>query len=632
MRCQNLKVISEPMRTLFKSFPFSFALSVFFLFAGNSLFAADHADPAFVHEPVHGLAIYGDLKYAKDFQHFDYVNPQAPKGGILRMESAGTFDSFNPFVIKGQAAEGIQTLGYATLTARSSDESGSCYGYLAESIEVAPDRSWVVFSLRSDATFHDGTPIRADDVVYSFNMLIQKGMPFYKGYYKTVKKAEKLGERKVRFILESGASRELPSILGEFPVFSKSFMTRQGFEKSDLSPPLGSGPYKVGVFQAGRFVTYERIKNWWGEKIPVNVGRYNFDQIRYDYFRDRNVAFEAFKSHVFDLHIETAAKNWVTGYDFRAYKEGKVVKEETTDRHPSAMQGVVYNTRRPLFQDRKVRQALTHAFDFEWLNKYLFYNAYRRTKSFFDRSELASSGLPQGDELKLLASYKDQLPAEVLTEPFTLPSMETSSSLRKNLEKAQKMLAEAGWRVRDNRLIHTKTGAPFIFEILLRQPDFERVLQGFVTHLKRLGVEARLRTVDSSQYTQRVENYDFDMIVGVIPQSSTPGNEQREFWLSSQANVPGGLNLAGVSDPVIDQLVELVINAPDKKELLTRVHALDRVLLWGYYLIPTWHSAGTRIAYWRPLRHPDVFPPYGLDLMCWWTDAPSSSEDLKGLN
>jgi microcin C transport system substrate-binding protein len=576
-------------------------------------------------EPLQGVAIYGDVKYPKDFKHFDYVNPQSPKGGILRREAAGTFDSFNPFVIKGQAAVGIQELVYASLTAHSYDEPGSCYGYLAESIEISPDRTWIIFNLRSEATFHDGTPIRAEDVLYSFNMLITKGVPFYKGYYKAVRKIEALNDLKVKFTLDSSASRELAVILGQFPVFSKSFTEKHGFEKSDLSPPLGSGPYKIGDFKAGKYLTYDRIKNWWGEKIPVNRGRYNFDHMRFDYFRDPNIAFEAFKSHSFDFHIENVAKNWATGYDFPAFKEGKVFREETIDREPAPMQGFLYNTRRPLFQDRKVREALAYALDFEWMNQHLFHNAYRRTQSYFQRSDLASSGLPQGEELKILESYRDQLPPEVFSNPFVLPSTNKPSSLRLNLEKAKQILKEAGWQVQKNILVNVKTGKPFVFEILLGQPSLERIIQGLINNLKRLGIEARVRTVDSAQYLQRVENYDFDMISAVIPQSSTPGNEQREFWLSSQVNIVGGFNWAGVKSPVVDQLVNLVIDAPDRESLNQRVHALDRVLLWGYYVIPGWHSIGTRVAYWLPLKHPATLPSYGIDLMCWWMDRETTS-------
>jgi microcin C transport system substrate-binding protein len=590
----------------------------FFIFSLNFFFFSSLIFGQAQPESVHGLAIYGEVKYPKNFKNFDYANPRAPKGGMLRMQALGTYDSFNPFIIKGQAAVGIAGLVYATLTVSSQDEPSSCYGYLAESIILSPDRTWVIFNLRSNATFHDRTAIRADDVIYSFNLLITKGSPFYKSYYKNVKKVEKVNELAVKFTLGKDYNRELPVILGQFPIFSKAFIQKYGFDRSDLVVPLGSGPYKIADFKAGHYISYERIKNWWGEKLPVNLGRYNFDRIRYDYFRDMNIAFEAFKSHTFDLYIEAVAKNWATGYNFPAFKEGKVIKKEIPDRYPAFMQGFLYNTRRSLFQDRRVRQALAYAFDFEWANKYLFYSSYKRTKSYFDRSELASNGLPQGEELEILTSYHDYLPKEIFTQPFSPPSTEAPSSLRENLSKAKVMLEEAGWRIRNNQLVNLKTGKPFIFEILITQASLERVLQGFVNNLKRLGIKAHLRTVESSQYTERVSNYDFDMISSVISQSTTPGNEQREFWLSSNAEIPGGMNLAGVKNPVIDAMVNLVISAPDKESLIMRVHALDRALLWEYYVIPGWHSAGTRLAYWLPLAHPAVMPTYGMDLMCWW--------------
>ena len=565
------------------------------------------ANPLPSPQAVHGLAIMGDLKYGPDFKNYAYVNPEAPKGGILRRGITGTFDSFNPYAIKGQAPTNIALVIYGSLLVRSMDEPNSFYGYIAESVEVGPDQSWVIFNLRPNVTFHDGSPLRADDVIYSFNILRKEGLPFFQTYYKAVEKVEKLNE--------------LPTILGDFPIFSKAYMEKKDFNKTTLDLPLGSGPYKVKSFEVGRTLTYERVKNWWGENLAINKGRYNFDEIREDFYRDSNVAFEAFKSHAYDFYVENSAKNWVVGYDFPAFKEGKVTKEIISDLNPEVSMNFFYNTRRPLFQDPRVRRALAYAFDFEWTNAHILYNLYQRANSFFARSELACAGLPEGEELKILSSFKDQLPPELFTQPYLAPSTTPPSSLRTNLEKAKKLLQEAGWTIVNNRL--TKQGQPFTFEILSPGSNLDNIFQGFVNNLKRMGIETRLRSVDSAQFFQRVEKYDYDMIRAGIPQSSSPGNEQREFWSSAAVEKPGGFNYAGIKNPVIDQLVELLIASPDRKNLITRTHALDRVLLWNDYVILGWYRAGTLVAYWKTLKKPSINSSYGLDLMSWWfEDTP----------
>ncbi|MGI4851167.1 MAG: extracellular solute-binding protein [Janthinobacterium lividum] len=592
------------------------------LFSSLSL-AEDPTPPS----PVHGLAIMGDLKYGPDIKNFDYVNPDAPKGGTLRRAVIGTYDSFNPFVIKGQADSGVIFYSYGSLLARSMDEPSSYYGYVAKSMEMPEDRSWIIFNLRPEATFFDGTPVTADDVIYSFNILRKEGIPMFQNYYKQVDKAEKLSDFRIKFSFKTNTSRELPTILGDFPIFSKAYMEKKDFNKTTLDLPLSCGPYKVKSFKVGQTVTYERVKNWWGENIPIHKGRFNFDEIRHDYYRDIHVAFEAFKSHNFDFQLESSAKNWAVGYDFPAFKEGKVIKEIISDQNPEPSRGWFYNLRRPLFQDPLVRKALSHAFDFEWTNAHLFYNFYQRTNSFFAFSDLACRGLPEGEELEILSRFKDQLPPQLFTEVYTPPLTAVPSSLRHNLEKAKKLLQEAGWAMIGNKL--TKDGQPFVFEILLPQSDLERVFQGFVTNLKRIGIEARLRSVDSSQYVQRLERYDYDIIMMRIPQSPSLGNEQREFWSSAAADMPGGYNFSGIKNPIVDQLIELLIAAPDRKSLLARTHALDRVLLWHDYIIQGWGSVGTPVAYWHNLKKPSVSAAYGLDMMSWWSENTSQVLEPK---
>ena len=600
------------------------SLGIFLISLFLSFSFAETSPPAPL--PIHGLAIMGDLKYKADFKNFDYVNPNAPKGGTLRRAEIGSYDSFNPYAIKGQADIGV-TMVYGSLLSRSGDEPASHYGYVAESIEVPDDRSWVIFNLRPNATFHDGSPVTADDVIYSFNILLKEGIPLFRTYYQQVDKVEKLNDRRIKFSFKTNGSRELPIILGDFPIFSKAHMANKDFNKIGLDLPLGCGPYKVKSFKVGQTVTYERIKNWWGENLPIHKGRFNFDEIRNDYYRDMNVAFQAFKAHNLDFRIESSAKNWSVGYNFPAFKEGKLIKEIIPDQNPEPTNGLFYNLRRPLFQDPRVRRAISYAFDFEWINAHLFYNRYQRSDSFFARSDLACRGVPEGEELTILQPFKDQLPPHLFTEAYIPPSTTAPSSLRSNLEKAKKLLQDAGWTIVNNKLM--KNGQPFTFEILLSQPDLERVLQSFVTNLKRIGIDVRLRSVDSSQYSLRRERYDYDMIMAILPQSPSPGNEQREFWSSAAADAIGGFNFSGIKNPVVDQLIELLIAAPDRKSLLAHVHALDRVLLWHDYIIQGWYSAGTPVAYWKNLKKPSASPTYGLDLMSWWFDdnaQPSKTE------
>src|SRR2546426_771345 len=576
----------------------------------------------------HGLSIHGDLKYGPGFKHFEYANPDAPKGGDVRLAAIGTFDNLNPFILKGVPAAGVGQL-FDTLTVASSDEPSSEYGLIAESVEVPDDRSWVAFTLRPEARFHDGSAITADDVIWTFQTLKTRGHPFYRAYYAQVAKAEALGPSKVKFSFGPGENRELPVIAGQLPVLSRAYWSKRDFEKTTLEPPLGSGPYRVESVDAGRSIVYRRVKDYWGAKVPVRAGQNNFDTIRYDYYRDSTVALEAFKAGQYDFRLENSAKNWATAYAIPAFTQGLIKKEEIPNQVPTGIQAFVFNTRRPIFQDRRVRQALGYVFDFEWANKSLFYGAYTRTRSYFSNSELASSGLPGPEELKILEPFRGRITPEVFTKEYQPPVTDGSGDIRANLREALGLLKEAGWVVQGQKLANARTGEPMQFEILLDDPNFERITLPFVKNLERLGVTARVRTVDTAQYQKRVENFDFDVTVNGWGQSLSPGNEQTDFWTSERAGIAGSRNLAGVRDPVVDKLVELVISAPDRPSLVTRTRALDRVLLWGFYVIPHWHIQNFRVANWDKFDRPRVSPKYALGFETWWVDAKKEAALLR---
>lgn len=574
--------------------------------------------------PVHGLAMHGEPKYGPDFRHFDYVNPGAPKGGTVRLDATGTFDSFNPFIVKGQAAAGIGLI-YDTLMTQAQDEPFSEYGLLAESIETPEDRSWVIFSLRPEARWHDGVPVTADDVVFTFETLMSKGSPQYKFYYGNVDHVEKLDERRVKFVFKPGENRELPLILGQLQVLPKHYWEGRDFEKTSLEPPLGSGPYRVGAFEPGRFVSYDRVDDYWGRDLPVNVGQDNFDVIRYEYFRDRVVALEAFKAGALDYRAENLSKAWATAYDIPAVRDGALRLEEIEHHRTAPMQGFVYNLRRPLFQDPRVRRALAYAFDFEWSNKNLFYGQYKRTRSYFDNSELAATGLPGPEELAILEPYRGRVPEEVFTEVYEPPATDGTGRIRSNLREADTLLKEAGWVIKNGKRVNAKTGEPFQFELLLVNPSFERIALPFAKNLERLGITMRVRTVDTAQYIKRLETFDYDMIVGGWGQSLSPGNEQRSFWGSDAADRPGSRNYAGIKDPVVDALVEALIAAPDRESLVTRTRALDRGLQWGHYVIPQWHLNYDRLAFWDIFGFPPPTDLRGAIFNTWWIDPEKAA-------
>jgi len=573
--------------------------------------------------------MHGDLAYPADFTHFAYANPDAPKGGAIRQAAIGTFDSFNPFIVKGNAAAGISFLGqsliYDSLTVASLDEPFSQYGLLAETIETPADRSWVAFTLRKEARWHDGRPIGVDDVIWTFHTLMEKGSPLYSLYYGGVEKVEKAGERRVKFSFKPGDNRELPLIVGQLPVLPKHYWEGRAFDETTLDPPLGSGAYEIGSFEAGRFVHYKRRADYWGANLPVNRGQNNFDSFRYDYYRDMDVAVEALKADAYDVRIENISKKWATAYDVPAVREGRLRKELLPHKRNQGAQGFAFNLRREIFRDRRVRQALSYAFDFEWSNRSLFYGQYTRTHSYFENSELAARGLPSPAELAILEPLRGRIPDEVFTQEFQPPKTDGSGKIRSNLRIATMLLAEAGWKIKDGKLTNAETGTPMEFEILLVSPSFERVVLPFKKNLARLGIDVTVRTVDTSQYRRRLDTFDFDMVTTAIGQSDSPGNEQRDYWMSEAANREGGRNLMGIQDSAIDELIELVIAAPNRDDLVTRVHALDRVLRWGFYMIPHWYISADRLIYWDRFGKSEVPPSRGVALNTWWYDVEKAS-------
>lgn len=567
--------------------------------------------------PQHALTLYDEPpKYPANFKHVDYVNPDAPKGGTFREAAMGSFDSLNPFISKGVPADNI-TLVYDTLAQQGLDEPITEYGLIAGKIEKAPDNSWVRFYLRPEARFHDGHPVHAEDVVFTFETLITQGSPIYRTYYADV--AEVIAEDPLRvlFKFKHTSNRELPLILGQLPVLPKHWWAGRDFAKSSLEIPLGSGPYKVAEVKPGRSIRYERVKDYWGKDLPVNKGLYNFDYRVSDYYRDSTVALEALKAGQFDYWQEMTAKNWANAYNVPAVAEGRLIKEELPNGNPTGMQGFVFNIRKPMFQDVRVRKAISLLMDFEWTNKQLFNGAYTRTRSYFENSDMAATGLPSPAELAILEPLRGRIPDEAFTQAFAPAKTDASGMIRTQQREAYQLLQEAGWRIVDDKMVDT-TGKPVSIEFMLAQTDFERILLPFKRNLADLGIELLIRRVDVSQYVNRVRSRDFDMMVGSFPQSSSPGNEQREFWQSSSADKPGSRNYIGLKDPAIDELVEQLINADSRNSLVAHAKALDRVLQFGYYVIPNWHIKTYRVAYWNHLGHPKVPPRYDVGIATWW--------------
>ena len=581
--------------------------------------------------PRHAIAMHGEPKYGPDFTHLDFVNPAAPKGGTLKQHVIGTFDSLNPFIVKGSPAAGMTFMRsgplYESLMQNSWDEPFTLYGVLAESIELPEDRSWVAFNLRPEAKWSDGQPVTAADVVWTFNTLMEKGSPFFKAYWHDVKEAVATSERRVKFTFNVKGNLELPLIIAEMSILPKHYWSAEGreFGETSLEPPLASGPYKITDVQAGRSVTYSRDPNWWGKDLPFFKGMNNFDQLTYDYYRDDNVALEAFFAGEYDVRMENTAKMWEQGYDSPAVKSGRIIKEEIENGRPAGMQAFVYNTRRPVFADPKLREALAYAFDFEWSNKQFAFGSYTRTDSYFENSELASEGLPSGRELEILEQYRGKIPEEVFTKTYAPPKTDGSGNARANMREAARILDEAGYKLGEDG-IRAKDGVRLEFEIIDANPQFERWVLPFLKNLERIGVKANFRSVDSAQYQNRINNYDFDMTVGSFGQSESPGNEQRDFWGSDKADIPGTRNIIGIKDPVIDELIDMIIQAPSREELVARSRALDRVLLWHHYVIPMWHYPKWRIAYSAKLARPETLSPITPAISQTWWRKPEGAQ------
>jgi len=580
----------------------------------------------------HGLSLLGAPRYAPDFKQFDYVNASAPKGGLLRMSQEGSFDSLNFVIPRGSAAAGLTYL-YDTLMAPALDEVSTEYGLLAEAVRYPPDFSSVTYRLRAEARWHDGKPITADDVIWSFESL-KKLNPGQAFYYRHVVKAEKSGEREVTFTFDAPGNRELPQIVGQINVMPKHWWTGtdaagkpRDIAAGTLEPPLGGGAYRVKTVVAGRTISYERVPDYWGRNLPVNVGRDNFDEIRFEYYRDDTVELEAFKADQYDYRVENSAKNWATAYDFPAKREGKVVLETFSERARGVMQAFVLNLRRDKFKDPRVRQALDYALDFEEMNKTLFFGQYQRINSYFSGTELASGGLPAGKELEILESVRDKVPPEVFTKAYQSPVGGSEEARRNHLREATRLLREAGYEIRDGKLVNAKTSEPFSIDFLLVSPAFERVILFYKPALDRLGIGMTARVVDSSQYINRVRARDFDAIVGGWAQSLSPGNEQRDYFGSEAADRDASRNFGGIKDPAVDALIERVIFAKDREELVAATKALDRVLLWNHYVVPTWTITYARTARWDRFGKPDKLPAYSYGFPeIWWYDSARAAK------
>ncbi len=574
----------------------------------------------------HALTLYDDPpKYPADFQHFDYVNPDAPKGGTLRLAGLNGFDSLNPFIPKGNAADFIN-LVYDSLTFHSDDEPFTEYGLLAERIEKAADHSYVRFYLRPEASFHDGKPVTAEDVAYTFELLTTQGHPLYRHYYADVEQVVVESERSVRFDFKHNNNRELPLIIGQIKVLPKHWWQERDFSKTSLEPPLGSGPYQIEKLSAGRSIIYTRVADWWAKDLAVSKGLYNFDRIQLDYYLDMSVALEAFKAGQFDFNLEYSAKEWATGYNSPALRKGDIIQEEIKNHNPVGMQAYTFNLRRPMFQDVRVRQAIGLLFDFEWTNRQIFHSAYQRTQSFFANSELAAQGLPSEAELAILEPLRGQIPEQVFTDTFKLPTTDGTGNIHNQRRQAWKLLQEAGYRIENDRMVNAD-GQPLAFEFLIAQTNLERVLLPFKRNLAELGIEMTIRRADVSQYINRLRSRDFDMTSSIWSQSNSPGNEQIDYWHSASYDNPGSRNFIGLQDPAIDLLVEGLINADSRQALINHARALDRVLLWGHYVIPNYYIDRWRIAYRKHLQRPDIAPLYDYGLMTWWLEPLDKQVD-----
>ena len=604
--------------------------------AAAGISAVDPACAQSQGEPAwrHALSLFGDVKYPVDFKRFDYVNPDAPQGGVARQILIGTFDNFNLAVagVKGSLASAVGLI-YESLMTPSLDEVSTEYGALAESVSHPEDFSFVVYRLRPQAKWHDGKPVTPEDVIFSLDAF-KKYHPQYSAYYRHVVKAEKAGERDIKFTFDAPGNRELPQIVGQLTVLPKHWWEgtdsegrKRDISATTLEKPLGCGAYRIKEFVPGRSMALQRVNDYWGRDLSVNVGRNNFDELRYEYFRDSTVALEAFKGDQVDWRTENSAKNWATAYDFPAVTEKRVLLEEFPNRSSGIMQAFALNIRRDKFKDPRVRRALNFAFDFEEMNKQIFFDQYKRISSYFDGTELASSGLPQGRELEILEGVRAEVPAEVFTTAYTNPVGGNPEAVRENLREALRLLREAGYEVRDRKLVDTKTGTQLALELLGEDPSFERVMLFFKPSLERLGIAVSVRTIDPTQYENRLRSWDFDVVVSSWPESLSPGNEQREYWGSQAADMAGSRNIIGIKNPAIDKLIERVIFTKDRDDLVAATKALDRVLLWNHYVVPQWNYPKLRTARWDRFGRPSELPKYGLSGFptIWWYDAEKAA-------
>jgi microcin C transport system substrate-binding protein len=579
---------------------------------------------------AYGMAMHGDLKVPADAGPPDYVNPDAPKGGSVKFGAQGTFDSLHPFIIKGVPATGLGAL-WETLCWQSLDEAFSVYGMIAETMEWPDDRSSVAFNLRPQAKWHDGSPITVEDVVWSFDTLKAKGSPMYATMFSDVIKVEKAGDRKVHFSFRGNVNRELPLVVSSLPVLPSKWWAGKDFEKVSLEPAMGSGAYKVDAVDVGRSISYRRVPDWWAKDLWMNRGRNNFDVIRYDYYRDNSVVFEAFKGGETDIRRENSGRNWMVGYnDLPAVKDGRIVRAEIAHENATPMQGFVFNLRREMFKDRRVREAIGLMYDFEWQNKNLSYGFFTRTRSFFANCELEAKGLPSPEELKILEPLKGRIPEEVFTTEFTPPKTDGSGNNREQARKAIGLLKAAGWEIKDGKMTD-KAGKRLAFEIILSDSAFERMALPVKQNLERIGVEMAVRTVDTSQYRRRTDSYDFDMVIDLWGQSLSPGNEQREYWGSKAADIPGGRNTMGLKDPAVDELIELIVAAPDRDSLIVRTRCLDRVLSWHQFIVPQFYSGKEMMAYWNRFTRPAKTAKYSRGATdTWWVDEAKDRALKRG--
>ena len=585
----------------------------------------------------HGYAQFGTLKYPAKFTHFDWVNPAAPKGGTLRVMAFGTFDTLNPYTFKGTSPVatpnflqyGVNELNEPLMVgtglyAPSGDEPTSSYGLIARSVEYAEDRSWVVFNLRPEARFHDGKPITAYDVAFSYRLLLKEGHPQYRTNLQEVQRVDILGPQRIRFVFKRAGNPLLILRLGELPVLPQHYWKDRDFKATTFTPPLGSGPYRITQVQPGRQLVFERVKDYWGKDLPVNRGFNNFDRVEVEFYRDSDVAFEAFKAGEFDIYIEHQAKNWANGYNFPAVNRGEVIKAQVAHQIPTQTQGLFMNTRRATFADVRVREALGMMFDFEWTNRTLFSGAYQRALSYYPNSEFSATGVPQGHEWLLLSPYREQLPASLFSQAFSLPRTDGRGIPRDTLRKALGLLGEAGWKLNGQRL-QNSAGQPLRFELMLVNPNLERILQPYVENLASIGIDARLRTVDRAQYKQRLDQFDYDMILMTLNQTLSPGLEQWQYFHSSQVSVKGNKNYAGINNPVVDHLLEQLLAAQTRDDQLAAGRALARVLLWQHYMIPNWYLNYHRLAYRNRFAFVTT-PPYTLGLGAWWLKSMENAQ------